>query len=266
VRGIAVILAAASVWILVTGRVPTPDMSRAPSWKALIAGAAVALGVGVVMYGFLGTLAPSLAIALLAFVIPSVVFAARGHAAIKERMEAWPDVIAHFRASISAGSTLPDAVISGCERMGGEFGDFADEVREQVTFGDGFSTALETMRERFDDPVTDRVVSTLAVAQRVGGHRVGGVLASLQGSVADDLRLRRGHDAVMTEQRWTAAVALVAPWALLVLSIATNPQSASAFDTSEGVVVVAIGLTSTMLGWILARRSARLSAPPRIFR
>jgi Flp pilus assembly protein TadB len=232
----------------------------------LIAGAALGVAVGILMYGFLGTLAPAIAIASLTFVIPSLVVGAREQAATRERMEAWPDAIAHFRASISAGSTLPDSVISGCHRMGGEFGEFADEVRNQVTFGDGFATALETMRERFDDPVTDRVVATLAVAQSVGGHRVGDVLTSLQRSVADDLRLRRGHDAVMTEQRWTAAVALVAPWALLVLSIATNPQSASAFDTFEGVAVVAIGLAATTFGWFLARRSARLSAPPRVLR
>ena len=265
-RGVAVVMAAASAWIVVTGRIPAMRVARTVSWMSLAGGIVIAGVVGVLMYGFLGALAPSFAIGSLTLVIPSVVHTTRATATRTKRMEAWPDVLAHMRASIAAGSTLPDAVVDGCARVGGEFASFADEVRTQVMFGTGFTAALENMRRRFDDPVTDRVVSTFAVAQRVGGHRVADVLSSLQHSVADDLGLRRAHDAVMTEQRWTAAVALVAPWALLVLSIATNPQSATAFDTGEGMTVVAVGLGATVTGWILARRSARLSEPPRIFR
>ncbi len=260
------ILATTSVWIAVTGRTPAFRLWRPVSWVPVGIGSVIAGAVAALMYGFLGTLAPSVAIGALAFVVPSVVRSARTHAAKRERMESWPDVLAHMRAGIASGSTLPDSLIDACTRVGGEFSAAAEEVRMHVMFGSGFSEALDKMRARFDDPVTDRVTSTLAVAQRVGGHRVGSVVASLQRSVADDLALRSAHDAVMTEQRWTAAVALIAPWALLVLSIATNPQSAAAFDTSEGVTVVAIGLVATLTGWILARRSARLSEPPRIFR
>ena len=265
-RGLAVLLAATSVWIAVTGRTPAFRVWRPVSWAPIAIGVVIAGVVGTLMFGFLGTLAPSAAIGALAFVVPSVVRSARTHAAKRERMESWPDVLAHMRAGIASGATLPDAVIDACARVGGEFNSIAEEVQMHVMFGSGFSDALDKTRRRFDDPVTDRVTSTLAVAQRVGGHRVGNVVASLQRSVTDDLALRRAHDAVMTEQRWTATVALIAPWALLVLSIATNPQSATAFDTGEGVTVVAIGLGATLTGWILARRSARLSEPPRIFR
>ncbi len=258
--------AAAAAWVLVTGRVPEVKMSAKVSWSTMGAGAAVAALVAVLTYGFTGALAPALAIGVLAFVVPSVVRSARERGAVGERMEMWPDVLAHVRASIAGGSTLPDALTEGCARVGGPFTDVADDVRVQVAFGSGFEGALATMRQRFDDPVTDRVAMTLSVANRVGGHRVGDLLASLQRSVAEDLRLRRSHDAVMTEQRWTSTVALVAPWALLVLSIATNPQSAAAFETAEGIIVVAVGLAATVTGWFLARRSARLSEPPRIFR
>jgi hypothetical protein len=64
----------------------------------------------------------------------------------------------------------------------------------------------------------------------------------------------------------TAAVALVAPWALLSLTIATNPQAADAYRTATGSMVIAIGFVSTGLGFIVARRSARLSSAPRVQR
>jgi len=261
-----VILAASSVWVLVTSRTPTLRFRVNFSLRSVVTGVVVSLGTAFVMYGFLGTVMPAVAIGILAASVPVAVELARAKAVARTQMELWPDALAHMRASISAGLTLPDSLIDACRTVGGPLSLFADEVRTEVAFGRGFAPALVSMREALDDPVSDRVLATLVVANRVGGHRVGDVLSSLQESVADDLRLRRAHDAALTEQRWTAGVALVAPWALLVLSIATNPQASFAFDTQEGAMVVGIGFVATVSGWLLARRSARLSEPPRLFR
>ena len=107
---------------------------------------------------------------------------------------------------------------------------------------------------------------TLIVANRSGGHRVGEVLAALSASVSGESRLRQAHEAAMTEQRVTAGVALGAPWVILTLSIATNPQAVFAFSTAEGAVVIGIGLVLTVTGWILSVRIASLSDTPRMFR
>jgi tight adherence protein B len=265
-RGVAVILAASSAWVLVTSRTPTLQIRINVPVRSLALGFAISLVTAFLMYGFLGTVVPAVAIGILAASVPVAIDHARTKASIRTQMELWPDALAHMRASISAGLTLPDALIDACRRVGAPLGMFADEVRAEVAFGGGFTAALVSMRLALNDPVSDRVLATLVVANRVGGHRVGDVLSSLQQSVADDLRLRSAHDAALTEQRWTASVALVAPWALLVLSIATNPQASYAFDTREGAMVVGIGFVATVSGWLLARRSARLSEPPRLFR
>jgi tight adherence protein B len=265
-RGVAVILAASSAWVLVTARTPTLRLRLNVSWGSLVLAAVVAIATALLMYGFLGTVVPAVSLGLLTASVPIAVDHARTKAVTRTQMAVWPDALAHMRASISAGMTLPDSLIDACRRVGGSIGLFADEIRTEVAFGGGFAPALESMRAALDDPVSDRVLATLVVANRVGGHRVGDVLSSLQASVADDLRLRRAHEAALTEQRWTAGVALVAPWALLVLSITTNPQASHAFDTPEGAIVVGIGFVATVTGWLLARRSARLSEPPRLFR
>ena len=115
-----------------------------------------------------------------------------------------------------------------------------------------------------DDPTSDRVLTTLVFAQQSGGHRVGAVISSLGGSIADELRFRRAHTAALTEQRMTAAVALAAPWALLALTISTNPQAAAAYRTATGSAIIAVGFALTVLGFLGARRSARLSRAPRV--
>jgi Flp pilus assembly protein TadB len=90
------------------------------------------------------------------------------------------------------------------------------------------------------------------------------VISSLGSSIADELRFRRAHTAALTEQRMTAAVALTAPWALLALTIATNPQAAAAYRTATGSAIIAIGFVLTALGFLAAHRSARLSQAPRV--
>ncbi len=265
-RGIAVMLAASSAWVLATARVPSLGFRITVSVRTIALGVAASCATVFVMYGFLGTLIPAIALGLLAASAPLAFERARRTKRMQAQMEQWPDALAHIRASINAGQTLPDALIGACRMVGGSLGLFAEEIRAEVEFGGGFTSALATMRSALDDPVSDRVLGTLRVAHTVGGHRVGDVLSTLHRSVADDLRLRRAHDAALTEQRWTAGVALVAPWALLVLSIATNPQASHAFDTHEGAMVVGLGFLATGAGWLLAKRSARLSEPPRLFR
>ncbi len=92
------------------------------------------------------------------------------------------------------------------------------------------------------------------------------ILAILNVSVGDELRLRAAHEAALTQQRLTAAVALIAPWALLLLTVATNPSAAEAYLTSTGSLIVLIGLASTVLGYLLALRVSRLSRAPRLLR
>ena len=115
------------------------------------------------------------------------------------------------------------------------------------------------------DPMADRILATLIAASRAGGHRVSEIIGALSASVADELRLRKAHDAALTQQRLTAAVALIAPWGLLTLTVASNPQAADVYKTANGSAVVLGGLIATSSGYLLARRAARLSKPPRVF-
>jgi len=266
VRGAAALAAAAAVWVLVVGDLPLGSLRLPKIRVRVIVAAAAAWVVGtVVAFGLLGTVMPAVAIGILCSAVPARIDQSRRERKIHERTDRWPDLVAHMRSSVGAGMTLPDAFADAADRIGDDYARYAGVVRHEVAFGGGFEVALSQLRAEIEDSVADRVLATLGIAQRTGGHRVGDVLESLGGSVADEIRLRKAHDAALTEQRWTATVALIAPWALLSLSIATNPQAAVAFDTAEGVVVVIGGLVATGLGWILARRTSRLNTAPRLF-
>ncbi|MEA3502252.1 MAG: type II secretion system F family protein [Actinomycetota bacterium] len=267
-RGLAAVLAGAAAWIAVSGWTPPLRLPRPNVPSPWVVPAAVATGTaaGLLALGLLAVPAASIAIAALAASAPVVVDAARSHRQRESLAEAWPDFLALLKGRVAAGATLPDAFIAAARLAPEPLASAARQVEESVSFGDGFTPALERLRHQLDDATSDRVLATLSFAHRSGGHRVGTVISSLGVSISDELRLRRAHAAALTEQRMTATVALVAPWALLSLTIATNPQAAAAYRTTTGSLVIAIGFAATGLGFIAARRSARLSGAPRVLR
>lgn len=250
----------ASGAVLGLGTRPRPATIAMPRMPA---GAMVAVPIGLVglTLGMSAGAPPSIAAALGLLAAPLPLAAARGRANRQASRSAgrWPDFLAAVRSRIAAGASVPDATRMAAAHLGGRY--------DQLARGRGvpFAQAMADARESWSDPLADRVFTTLTVAAEIGGRHVDAVLATLAASVGDELRLRRAHDAALTEQRLTAAVALVAPWAMLGLSVATNPTAATSFSTPTGSLIVALGLVATVLGYGLARRSARLSQPPRLF-
>ncbi len=267
-RGLAALAAAGSVWVLVTGRVPVfgPMAVAAPRARTLVAGTLTGAVGTILALGLLEVPAAAVAVGAMVGMVPVGIDASR----IRKRRalvtDAWPDVLAHMRSRISAGETLPAAFVHGARTAGGPLADAAAQVEEAVAFGDGFGDALGRLRSDLADPTADRVLTTIEMAHRSGGRAVGRILTALAASVGDELRLRKAHHAAMTEQRMTAAVALIAPWLLLGLTVATNPQAAAAYRTSTGAVVIAVGFVATGAGFLLSRRAAALSTMPRVFR
>lgn len=261
------LLAATAAWVLVSGWIPTVSWRRpaVPAPWILPACAAAGVGSALVTAGLLGVSSVAFAIGLLAAAVPFAVESSRRRKRRESLAAGWPDFLALVRGQVAAGATVPDAFIAAAERSTEPLRSAAAGVAQSVTFGDGFGPAMERLAAELDDPTADRVLSTLAAAHRSGGGRVGQIISSLGTSVADELRLRRAHVAALTEQRMTALVALIAPWALLSLTIVTNPQAAASYATHTGSVIVAIGLVSTAVGYLAARRAAQLSRPPRVF-
>lgn len=269
-RGVAVLLAVAAGWLLAGAPVPPLPAKRLRlpriDGRALVLAAAAGAGVGALALGVTETPAIAGSLALLGTAAPLGAAATRRRRAKAALADRWPDMLAVLRSQLASGAALPEAFVAAAHRTGGAFGDAGERVERALAIGgEAFPAALEELRAELADPVSDRVLTTIAEAHRAGGHRVAAILGALGASVADELRLRKAHDAALTQQRLTAMVALVAPWVLLVLTVTTNPQAAEVYRTPNGVAVVGGGLAATLGGYVIARRVARLSRPPRLF-
>ena len=266
-RGLAAIIAALAVWVLITRRVPVPPLPRItpPPLGVLLLSFTIGTVAAAIAVGALEVPAAALAIGLLAAAIPVAIHAERRRRDRERLSEAWPDVLAFMRARITAGATIPEAFIDAAAKGPAVLQAAGRDIDEAIRYGDGFGPAAERLRMELADPTADRVLATLVTAHGSGGRSVSAVLAALGVSVGDELRLRKAHHAALTEQRLTAAVAMAAPWLLLALTIATNPQAADVYRSRTGIILIVVGLTATALGYLAARRTARLSKAPRVF-
>ena len=125
--------------------------------------------------------------------------------------------------------------------------------------------ALDRLQERLADPVGDRVVETLRLAREVGGTDLGTVLRTLSAFLREDARTRAELEA---RQGWTvnaARVAVAAPW-LVLRPAGPRPETARAYDTAAGAVVLGVGGLACVLAYRAMVRIGRLPVERRVLR
>ncbi|HEX5630221.1 MAG TPA: hypothetical protein VFY15_01045, partial [Acidimicrobiia bacterium] len=144
----------------------------APTGKAVVGAAATAIAgfVFAVAAGFEGVV-PA-AFGLLATGFPALAGHRRNEKASRRQAARWPDYLAAVRARLATGAALPAACAEAGRLLGGRF--------ESLVAAPGapFASVLATARQTWSDPLADRVLTTLEVAQTAGGSQVSVLLAA----------------------------------------------------------------------------------------
>jgi tight adherence protein B len=196
---------------------------------------------------------------------PSIVVRIRARKRRTELRTVWPEVLDDLASAIRAGLSLPEALIAlgerGPEEVRTEFRQFAEDYRATGRFVD----ALEALKARLADPVADRIVEALRLTREVGGTDLGRLLRTLARMIRDDLRTRGELEA---RQSWTVAgarMAVAAPWVVLLL-LSTRAETAEAYNSALGVLVLAGGAGCSVLAYALMVRIGRLPEEARVLR
>jgi tight adherence protein B len=230
-------------------------------------GFAVAAALVVLLLGYAVTQVwtVSLCFAVMAGWAPFVVVRGRARARRARLRDLWPDVVDHVHSAVRAGLALPEALVQlgerGPEELRGHFVEFAHDYRATGRF----SESLDLLKERLADPVADRLVEALRIARDVGGTDLGRVLRTMSSFLREDARSRSELEA---RQSWTvnaARLAMVAPWAVLLL-LATRGSTLAAYGTPAGAVVLAVGAGLTLVAYRLMITIGRLPEEQRVLR
>lgn len=233
---------------------------------AVLAGA-VGAGIMAASLAWLvtGSGAFAIVLAVLGAVAPFAYLRARRLRLLRLRRGLWPDVCDLLVASIRVGVSLPDAVAALAEsaptplRAG-----FAGFARDLHSTG-RFDAAAARLKERFADPVADRILESLRMAREVGGTELTTVLRALSASVRAEAALRAEVEARQSWIRGAAVLGAIAPWVILCLLL-LRPEGAEAYGTPAGAAVILGGALVSILAFRMMIRIGRLPEPRRWFR
>lgn len=176
----------------------------------------------------------------------------------------WPDVVDHLVASVRAGMSLPDSIGAladlGPIATRPAFASFDDEFRRTGDFG----SAVDSLKARLADPTADRIVETLRMAREVGGTDLTSVLRGLSAYLREDAALRAEVSARQSWIRNAARLGVAAPW-LLLLVLASRPETLRAYDSTAGTALILCGVGVTLVAYRLMIGLGRLPEERRWF-
>lgn len=205
----------------------------------------------------------ALVFAVLGAYLPVAIVAGRARRRQRELAEVWPEAVDNLASAVRAGMSLPDALSAlgarGPVALRPAFDQFALDYQVTGRFGD----CLDRLKDRLADPVGDRVVEGLRVAREVGGGELGRLLRNLSGYLRDEARTRSELE---SRQAWTvngARLAVAAPW-LVLLSMSFQPEVIGRYDSTAGVIVLAVGAGLCVVAYRLMTRLGRLPVERRI--
>ena len=231
-----------------------------------VAAASVILGIaaGALVFALVPVIAVAFAAGILLLVLPSAVVVWRARAQRRATRVVWPDVVDHLVSAVRSGLALPESVVtlahSGPPITRAAFADFERDYR----MTGGFADSLDRLKDRLADPVADRIIETLRMSREVGGNELTTVLRNLAAYLRQDAAIRSEVEA---RQSWivnAARLGVAAPWIVLLL-LSTRPEAAAAYNSPEGVALIAVGLALSVVAYRIMIGIGRLPEERRWF-
>ncbi|MCI1642129.1 MAG: type II secretion system protein F [Actinomyces sp.] len=252
-------------WLRWADQIVRSGVSGLTPWRLSALSAAMTAILFIAVLAWSGVWTVAAAIALMAMPVPAMAVAGRARARGAELRESWPEVVDFLVSGVRAGAGLPELLCElatvGPEPLRPQFAAFASEYGADGRFG----PALTRLKERFADPVADRIVEALRLARDVGGSDLSVLLRDLGVLLREDARVRGELEA---RQSWTvnaARLGVAAPW-LVLLMIASQAQAGAAYSTPEGMVVLGVGAAVSVIAYLAMKRLGALPTDRRSLR
>jgi tight adherence protein B len=176
----------------------------------------------------------------------------------------WPEVIDSLQSAAKSGIGLIDSIgelgESGPWQVRSQFASFV----QRIDAGQSFELSLTALKSELGQLHADRLIELIRLVHLSGGA---GYIDSLNAQA----KITRSEIATWGEleskQGWvtgTAKLALVAPW-VIVLFLASRPENVEIYNTNEGLTILLIGLTVSLIAYRLIGLLGNLTKPKRVF-
>ncbi|HYU04423.1 MAG TPA: type II secretion system F family protein, partial [Jatrophihabitantaceae bacterium] len=219
--------------------------------------------VGVLVLALTSTIAVAASFGVFAFFGPIMVLRRMRRRRQVALRELWPEAVDNMASAVRAGMSLPEGLsalaLRGPEPLRPQFARFSAAYRATGRFGE----CLDALKDDLADPVGDRVCETMRVAREVGGSDLGTVLRTLSELLRSDARTRSELE---TRQGWVvnaARLAVAAPWLVLLL-LGTQSTTLRAYNSTGGVVLLAVGAAVCVVAYRIMLRIGKLPEEQRV--
>lgn len=250
------VLVTASVWVRPL-RARTRRRTSGGTARVVAAGVGAGLAAGAVTLAITSVPMVALVAACGCSCIPVAIARRRRRRVLMAQRVAWPEAVDTLVSGVRAGMSLPEGLADlsrrGPEVLRPAFAQFDVDLQSRGTL----AMALDRLDERLGDPVATQVLGVVRLADEVGGNSLGSVLRALSTTLRREAAVRAE---IAARQSWTvvsARVAVAAPWLTLAL-LCTRPESAAAYRSWGGAVVVVITAVLSCAAYLLMLRMARL--------
>jgi len=230
-------------------------------YRASVIGAAVAAFV--IVYAMTSIVSVSLVPAVAVGLAPRAYYRSRRDKILHERVAAWPEAIRDVLTNLAVDRTVHQALVelghSGPEPLRAVWTTYARNAAVLDT-----PAALAQVRADLSDPVSDHVIEAFEAAHDRGSTVAVSVLAAVAEQVTRDLTMREEIITAQAETRAQAVFAVILPFVMLVILVASNEGFARFYSRPIGWVVIGIGVGLAAVGWKAIATLGKIPEEPRI--
>jgi tight adherence protein B len=214
--------------------------------------------MGVASFAFAGSLIVANAGLVLGAYLPMVVLTSRRNARQRTLALQLPEALDFLSRILRAGHSLS----TGLQMMGDELprplGEEFRRAYDQHSLGLTMDEALKDMTTRIESSDFAFFVTAVLIQRQTGGD-LSEVLNNISSTVRQRIRLQQHVKAKTAEGRLTGYILSAFPVVMFLLASTLNPTYASVlWKTSEGLALLALAFTLTVLGLFAIRKITTL--------
>lgn len=206
----------------------------------------------------------ALSIGLLLMGIPFILARRKAERTRHDRERSWPVAIDGIVSSLQAGQSVTESINQLSEHGPDPLKPYLNLMARELQQGETFSRVMEKAMQRLNCPIADQVLVVLFFAKEFGGKDVTTTLRLLASFLRDSNQVREEVDTKFGWVRNSAVLGAIAPWLLLAL-LSLQPKTVEAYATSNGRMVLSIGIMATAIAFLWMGRVAKLPEMPRAF-
>jgi tight adherence protein B len=239
-------------------------LGRYRAWHFAVASLSAALVVGSwvqLSFQVLG-LSVSIAIAVIGLCFEFISLRAKTRSDAISKL--WPEVIESLQSAAKSGIGLIDSISeigeTGPWQIRKQFASFV----QRIDSGHSFEVSLSTLKRELGQLHSDRLIELIRIVHLSGGAGYIDSLNSQAKIIRSDIAT---WGELESKQGWvtgTAKLALVAPW-VVVLFLTSRPENVEIYNTNEGLTILLLGLTISLIAYRLIGLLGNLAKPKRVF-